>query len=75
MEVGARACEERASSGPLCFPFPLVTSSFSPGDMQRLGVVPRSGLVWHVWSEPLASRESKPKLYCKTSLRPQFPQL
>lgn len=75
MEAGARACEERASSGPLCFPLPLVVSSFSPRDMQRLGVVPRWGLVWHVQSEPQASREIKPKLDCKTSLRPQFPQL
>lgn len=43
-EAGARACGERASSGPLCFPPPLVVSSSSPRDMQGLGWSPGGGL-------------------------------
>lgn len=56
MEAGGRACEERASSGPLCLPLPLLLPP-PQGTCRGLGWSPGGNLCGMFRVSRLASRD------------------
>lgn len=71
-EAGARACGERASSGPLCFP-PLLLSPPPPQGTCKAWGGPQVG-AWVACLEGASSLKRKQTPNCSARF-PQFPQL